>query len=293
MFADLRDHNDVFTGMFCRFSFPLHVSFDGHAERVSGELVSGAYFQVLGVNAVLGRTFTTDEDRVPLGHPVVVLGHGYWKGRFAGDPAIVGQRISISSHLMTVIGVAQEGFSGTSLGESTQVFVPMTMSPLVTPLKTGLEDRRTRWLNVFARLRQGVTPERAQVSLQPFYASRLQMEVNEPGFARAASDVKARFLRNQIVVQSAGAGKSGLRRELAYPLWVLMAVVGGVLLIACANVANLLLARASARQRESRCVLRLAQAAGGSSGSSSSKACCSRRSAARRACCWPPSALGY
>jgi predicted permease len=252
LFADLRDHNDVFTGMFCRRNHSLHIGSGEWTERVRGELVSGTYFHVLGVNAHLGRTFSANDDRVPRGQPVAVLSHGYWRTRFASDPAIVGKTIIVSSHPMMVIGVAEEGFDGTNLGEASQVFVPVTMAPLLTPIAGGqaLEDRRARWLNVFGRLRPGVTAQGAQAALQPFYTAQLQTEVEQPGFADASSDATARYLKNQIEVRPAGYGKSELRSGLARPLWILMAVVAAVLLIACANVANLLLARATARERE-------------------------------------------
>ena len=250
MFADLRDHNEVFSGMLCRFGYALHVSFGGRTERVQGELVSGTYFPVLGVGAHLGRTFTPGEDKVPNGHPVAILSHAYWKSRFAGDPDIVGKAMVVSSLPMTIVGVAQEGFDGVNKGTAAQVFVPIMMAGRLTPLTNGITDRRTRWLNVFARLRPGVTPQQAAAALQPFYSSQQQMEVKEPAFARASATVKAEFVKGAVVVEPAGHGRSDLRRELTRPLWVLMTIVACVLLIACANVANLLLARASARQRE-------------------------------------------
>jgi putative ABC transport system permease protein len=250
MFTDLRDHNAVFSGMFGRFAYPLQINAGGRTERVDGELVSGTYFDVLGVGAHLGRTFGPDDDRAPGAHPVAILSHAYWKSRFASDPAIVGKPIIVSSIPMTIVGVAQEGFQGASLGAAAQVYVPIMMMHQLTPMDDVLAARRSRWVNVFGRLRPGITATQAQAALQPFYASRLQMEVTEAGFARAAAEDKAQFLKGTVGISPAGFGKSDLRAELTRPLWVLMTIVGCVLLIACANVANLLLARASTRQRE-------------------------------------------
>src|SRR5207248_16683 len=115
MYRDFQDHNEVFSGMFCRFGTRASLTYGGQAERVETELVSGTYFSVLGVGTTIGRTFTPDDDRVPNGHPLVVLSHAYWKQRFGGDPGILGKTLTVNKHDMTVIGVAQAGFDGVEL----------------------------------------------------------------------------------------------------------------------------------------------------------------------------------
>jgi predicted permease len=253
MFLDLREHsvrNDVFSGMFCRVSEHLHVSFGGRTERVDSEAVSANYFQVLGVDAHLGRTFGAAEHETPGADPVVVLSYAYWKSRFGSDPNIVGKPIILNNVPMTIVGVAQEGFDGVNLGTASQVYFPITMVERLSLFENSLQNRRLMWLNVFGRLRDDVTAAQAQARLQPFYASRLRMEVEAPDFAQAFASAKEQFVKGTIEVTPAGFGKSKLRGALSRPLEILMAIVVSVLLIACANVANLLLARASARQRE-------------------------------------------
>jgi predicted permease len=250
MYVDFRDHNDVFDGMFCRFSYSMHVGFSGKTERASAEIVSGTYFPVLGVRPALGRLIGPEDDKVPGGHPVAVLQYDYWKSRFSADPSVIGQKLIVNDHPMVVIGVAQEGFNGADLGNVSQVYVPMMMKAQMTPGWDGMTDRHYRWVNTFARLRPGVTREQAQAHLQPYYRSLLEMEVQDAYFARSSARNKASYVTSNIEVLKGSAGKANLQRSMTQPLWILMAIVAGVLVIACANVANLLLARATARQRE-------------------------------------------
>jgi predicted permease len=250
MYVDFRDHNDVFDGMFCRFDYTMHVGFNGRTERARSEIVSGTYFPVLGVRAALGRLITPDDDKAPGASPVVVLQYDYWKSRFSGDPSIIGQKLIINDHPMEVIGVAQDGFNGTDLGAVAQIYVPMMMKAQMTPGWNGLDDRHYRWVTTFGRLKPGMTREQAAAHLQPYYRSLLEMELKDAFFARSSARTKASYVTSNIDVLDASAGKSSLRRQMTRPLWILMAIVAGVLLIACANVANLLLARATARQRE-------------------------------------------
>ena len=251
MYRDFQDHNEVFSGMFCRFLDAASLTFAGHAERTRVELVSGTYFDVIGVGAVVGRTITPDDDRVPNGHPVVMLSYDYWKQRFAGDPQIVGKKVLVNNHEMTIIGVAQAGFDGVELGYSTKIFVPMMMQQqIVIGNPKMLTDRRSRWVNAFGRLKPGVTETKAKASLQPFMHSMLENEVREAAFTHASAYDREQFLKCWIDVLPGSQGRAGLKRELSTPLWVLMATTGMVLLIACANIANLLLARATGRQKE-------------------------------------------
>src|SRR5262249_6365417 len=133
MYKDLRDRNNAFSGLLARFGVPLSVAGGGQAERADGELVSGNYFEVLGVRPALGRVFNQEDDRVPGAHPVIVLSHGYWTRRFAADPEILNKTLTVNGALMTVIGVARAGFQGVQVGQRPDVFIPMTMKAQITP----------------------------------------------------------------------------------------------------------------------------------------------------------------
>lgn len=252
MFRDFQAHNEVFSGMFCRFPHASSLTVGGQSERVAVELVSGTYFSVLGVGPALGRTFTPADDRVPSGHPYLVLSYDFWKTRFAGDPAIVGKTLMVNNYKMIVIGVAQAGFDGVELGFSPKIFIPIMMQPqiIVGNPNDMLKDRRTRWVNAFGRLKPGISQQQAKAALQPFMHSMLEQEVQDAPFAHASSDDRQEFLKCWIDVLPGSQGRSYTRRQLSTPLWVLMATTGAVLLIACANLANLLLVRGSARTKE-------------------------------------------
>jgi predicted permease len=250
MYKELRDRNDVFEGVCAGFNRSMNVGRAGQTERVAGQVVSGTYFTVLGVGAAMGRVLSPDDDRTPLGHPVVVLSYGFWQSRFASDPSVVNSSILINGHSYTIVGVARQGFDGDEVGRQTQVYVPMMMKRQITPGWNGLDERLFRWVRVFARLRPGVTREQAQGALQPYFTSLLQRDLNDPEFARASARDRQRYLENHLTVSDASQGRSRFRETMTTPLWVLMATAAGVLLIACANVANLLVARGASRQRE-------------------------------------------
>jgi predicted permease len=252
MFRDFREHNEVFSDMFCRFPAAASLSFGQQAERVAVELVSGTYFSTLGVNPALGRILTPEDDLVPSGHPYVVLNYNYWKSRFAGDPQIVGKSLILNDYKMTVVGVAQAGFDGVELGFSPKIFIPIMMQRqiIVGSPEDMLKERRNRWVNAFGRLKPGISQQQAKSALQPFMHSMLESEVQMPAFSHASKYDRDEFLKCWIDVLPGSQGRSYVRSQLSTPLWVLMAITGAVLLIACANLANLLLVRGSGRSRE-------------------------------------------
>ncbi|HML18071.1 MAG TPA: ABC transporter permease, partial [Bryobacteraceae bacterium] len=250
MYLDFRDKNQVFDGMCGSWDTSLNLSFDGRTERIAGQLVTGTYFPVLGVGAALGRIFTPDDDKIKGGHPEVVLSYRYWITRFAGDPGVIGKKLVVNGYPMTVIGVSQAGFDGTDPADSPQIRVPILMEEAIDPENDNLENRRFRWVNVFGRLKPGETMEQARAGLQPLFHQIIEWEVLQQPFARTAPITREKFLRMWIDLLPASKGRSQLREQFSSPLLVLMAIVGLVLLIACANVANLQIARAAARQKE-------------------------------------------
>jgi predicted permease len=251
MFRDLERVQTSFTGIAAHRVFSANVAFGGQTESGRGILVSGSYFPVLGVQPVAGRLFAPDDDTTPGGHPVVILSHDYWRRRFEENPSVLGQTLIVNGHGLTVIGVAPRGFEGTTLGVRATVFVPLTMRGEMQPGPSGprFDNRRVYWAYLFARLKPGVTIEEARSALNGAYRNIIN-DVEVPLQQGMSEQTLARFRAKQVTIEPGGRGQSSVHREARAPLLVLFAVTGTVLLIACANIANLLLVRGAGRAAE-------------------------------------------
>ncbi|MCC6393624.1 MAG: ABC transporter permease, partial [Bryobacterales bacterium] len=253
IYQDWQKKAEPLAEVLCRRLVPTSVSAGNKTERVDAELVSGNYFTMLGVKAAAGRVFNSrEDDQVYQGHPVVVLSYDYWRNRFAADPKIVGTKILVNNYPMTVAGVSEAGFAGLDPAQSPQIRVPVLMKPAMVPEWEWLhmDDRRTRWVQVFARLKPGYTAESVAAPLQVLYQQIRRYEMTLPAAGKWSAYEREQFMRGTIVVEKAATGYSSLRNDFSTALIVLMCMVGLVLLIACANVANLLIARAFSRQKE-------------------------------------------
>lgn len=200
------------------------------------------------VGAALGRPLSPADDKLKGREPYLVLSYNYWQKRFGGNPAILNSTVELNGHPMTVIGVAQRGFKGTDAGAAADLFVPIAMKAQATPSWDETGERLTLWLNLIARLKPGVSPQRAQAAATLVYHNELREDLKVNPNATPSFD--ARYLKNTLKILPAARGFSSIRDQFSTPLIVLMAMVGALLLICCGNVANLLVARAAARKRE-------------------------------------------
>jgi len=245
-YLDYRNHNKAFSDLFAYSSITVSARSDDQTDLISGSIVSGNFFDVMGLRAALGRTFAPEEDKTPNTHPVAVISHGLWQRRFGGDPKVIGQQIALNGHAFTVVGVTSAGFNGPEVLENNDIYVPMMMQALVRPPRGGfsgdmnpdlVSKRRSRWLKMIGRLNPGVSFEQAQTATTTIAAG---LEQAYPEDNR--NTIATLFPVSKIDPQG--------YPQLLSVAGLLLAVVGIVLLIACANVANLLLARASGRRRE-------------------------------------------
>jgi predicted permease len=253
MYMDFQQKGSPLSQVIARRNVAASLAVGNQTERVDAELVSGNFFTMLGVRPAVGRVFSSEQDdRVYNGHPVVVLSHDYWVNRFQRDPGVVGRKITVNNYPMTIVGVSAAGFAGLDPTASPDIRVPILMQPTLMPSMSWLKmaDRRSRWVQVFARLKPGYTAETAEPAMQVLFRQIRQYEMTLPAAKDWTEFNRQQFMKGTLKLTDASKGYSDLRNQFRSALIVLLIMVGLVLLIACGNVANLLIARGFMRQRE-------------------------------------------
>jgi predicted permease len=245
----LRDGNTVFSGLTGMALESAGLEAGGRNDLLNIAMVAGNYFEVFGVKPFAGRLLTADDDRVKLGGPVAVLRYEFWQSRFGASPSAVGSKIRLNGYPFTVIGVAAPGFEGTNVGFPNNIWIPVTMKPAINPTDTAIDDERYSWFYLFGRLKPGVSLAKAEAAMKVTYRQRQQEEL-QMNYFRKYPDDRQRFLKQNFKLEPAERGQSVLRERFERPLIILQWVVGAILLIACCNIAGLLLARSASRQRE-------------------------------------------
>ena len=246
-YKDLREQSRAFDGLLARYAISLNVAARGQSATADGELVSGNYFQVLGVTPALGRIFSMQDETALGANPVVVLSHGYWMRQFGGSAAALNQVLVVNGTPLTVVGVARAGFTGVQVGQIPDMFIPITMKAQMTPSWDGMNDRKDHWVAILGRLKPGATREQTESAIQGVYHSILEAEAPAMGMS---SDELKQYLARHLLLQDAARGRPVLQNDAQMPLLVLLGMVGLLLLITCANVASLMVARGVVRQKE-------------------------------------------
>jgi putative ABC transport system permease protein len=247
LWESIRTRQLAFSAMLAWSAMRFNLAEGGKARYAEGLFVSGDFFKVLGVPAEIGRTLTAEDDRPGCGNPGAVISHGFWQSEFAGDPAVTTRNVRLGGRLFPVLGVTPPDFFGVEIGRRFDIAIPVCADPMFyEPGKNRIPLRTAWWLSAMGRLRPGWTIERADVQMRAI-SPAIMRETLPPAYR---PEYAKKFLANQLAVTPGATGVSQLRRQYEDPLWILLATTALVLLIACANLANLLLARASVRERE-------------------------------------------
>jgi len=248
MFRDLERVQTPFTGIAAHVSFGANIAARDQVENGQGLLVSGSYFPVLQLKPVIGRLLSPEDDKAPGEPHIIVLNYDYWQRRFAGDPGVLSQSLVVNGQTMSIVGVAPQGFTSTTVGIKPAVYAPISMRGFSQPFK-GFDNRRSYWAYLFARLKPGVSIEQARAAMATPYHQIIN-DVEAPLQRGMSEQTMARFKAKPIVLARGNRGQSGVEREARPTLTLLLGVTAFVLIIACANIANLLLARGAARASE-------------------------------------------
>jgi putative ABC transport system permease protein len=244
----LRDQPDIFAGMLATGGAQFNLNDGGEMRPVTGLFVNGRFFDTLGVVPQLGRAFTEEDDRRGGGPhgPVAILSHGFWQREFGASPEVLGQPLRLDGHAFTIVGVAPPGFLGIEVGRTFDVAVPFGTEPIIRGAESRLDMRSMWWLRVLGRLAPGQGVDQARAGLEAMRPALREATMPE----HYRPEDRVRYLAEPFDLRPAATGLSNLRDRYSRPLFVLLAVVALVLLIACANMANLLLAQSAARRKE-------------------------------------------